>query len=47
MQYFFRGISCLSVFCSGVLYMVLTTASAQTGIEIVSKYREYSDGEVR
>ncbi|KAF8386755.1 hypothetical protein PRIPAC_75897 [Pristionchus pacificus] len=41
------GISCLSVFCSGVLYMVLTTASAQTGIEIVSKYREYSDGEVR
>ncbi|GMR32869.1 hypothetical protein PMAYCL1PPCAC_03064, partial [Pristionchus mayeri] len=41
------GISCLSVFFSGVLYMILTTASAQTGAEIVSHYREYSDGEVR
>lgn len=43
----FRGISCLSVFFSGVLYMILTTASMQSGIEIISNYREYSDGEVR
>ncbi|GMT03360.1 hypothetical protein PENTCL1PPCAC_25534, partial [Pristionchus entomophagus] len=41
------GVSNNSVFFSGLLYMLLTTLSMQSGVEIVSKYREYSDGEVR
>ncbi|GMT33512.1 hypothetical protein PFISCL1PPCAC_29061, partial [Pristionchus fissidentatus] len=40
------GISCLSVFFSGVLYIILTTISAESGIEVVAKYREYGDGEI-